>query len=131
MPPRKLDYTPGRMPRSFLLPVLWRLMLAVSLATVSLAPPPALHADAGATAPADAAMPCHGTPGPPVDEAPCEDGCCPMPDCDPSACRVAGSLIAGSASLLPVPMPAVPVARVPSPRLPGMPFGERLRPPIA
>lgn len=112
--------------------ILWRLMLAVSLVMTPLVPLAAQDHDAVTARPETATMPCHESPAaPPVDEAPCDDGCCPMPDCDPGACRLAGSLIAGSAPLLPSPLPAVPIARFASPRTPGAPFGEPLRPPIA
>lgn len=110
--------------------VLWRLMLAVSLVMTPLAPMAAQDHD-GVPASAEAAtMPCHASPAPPVDEAPCDDGCCPTPDCDPGACRLAGSLMAGSTPQLPDHAPAVPVASFSSPRVPGAPFGEPLRPPI-
>lgn len=121
------------MPNVSALSILWRLVLAVSLVLAPLVPMPEQdHDGAVASASAEATtMPCHDMPPPPpASDAPCDDGCCPMPDCDPGACRLAGSLIANGVPVLPHPLPTVPVVTLSSPVLPGIPFGELLRPPI-
>lgn len=114
--------------------IVWRLVLAISLVATPLVPIPAAAHDEGAdaTQTVASAMPCHAMPvPPPADDAPCDDGCCPMPDCDPGACRIAGSLVTGFAPLLPG-MPTVAyVVSFRAPAVPGVPFGEPLRPPIA
>ncbi len=110
----------------------WRLVLAVSLVMAPLVPMAAPDHEGAAASVEAAAMPCHeAAVPPPAADASCDDGCCPMPDCDPGACRIAGSLIATGALMLPSQPPAVPVATFSSPVLPGAPFGEPLRPPIA
>jgi hypothetical protein len=115
--------------------ILWRLVLAISLVTAPLVPTQAAaHQDAsvGTELTAAPAMPCHDLPAaPPAHKAPCDDGCCPMPDCDPSACRMAGSLMAMSAPLLPALPPAAYLVSFRAPAIAGVPFGEPLRPPIA
>ena len=115
--------------------IVWRLLLAISLVSAPLVPMPAGAHDAasvGTALTAAPAMPCHDMPAPPpADETPCDDGCCPMPDCDPGACRMAGSLIAMSAPLLSGPPPAAYLVSFRAPAIAGVAFGEPLRPPIA
>jgi hypothetical protein len=114
--------------------ILWRLVLAISLVAAPLVPMrAAAHDDAMVrTVPTAMKMPCHDMPAPPpADKAPCDDGCCPMPDCDPGACRMAGSLMVTSAPLLPALPPAAYLVSFRAPAIAGVPFGEPLRPPIA
>ena len=88
------------------------------------------EAPAPAEAPAETAA--EETPAPPpADDEPCDDGCCPMPDCDPGACRIAGSLMADVPPMLPALPPATYDVAFDAPAVPGAPLGHLLRPPIA
>ncbi len=117
---------------SIAISIVWRLLLAVSLVVAPLVPTAA--ADPGAPAPeiSAAAMPCHGDAPPPLaGDAPCDDGCCPLPDCDPGACRVLGPLIGALAP----PMAATPAGDSPAILESAAPTkagsAPLLRPPIA
>lgn len=122
------------MTRSFL-HLSWRVLLAISLGVGPW--PPAAWA-ALAAEPAAAAsneMDCHGGGAEPAiptaTEAPCDDGCCPDPGCDPAHCLLMHASMATTAlraSVLPLAAtPAVCTERLGT----GPPVQTLLRPPIA
>ena len=119
--------------RSALFPIVWRLVLTVSLVTAPLAPMAAPeHARLAEAVSVQAPMPCHEIPAPaPVADAPCDDGCCPLPDCDPGACRVPGAMLDLSFALVPAPHSATLMVPAHAGTATGPPAGVPLRPPIA
>jgi hypothetical protein len=117
-----------------ILPLAWRLLLAVSL-VVGPWPPAAWAAVASTAQPAADVMDCHGdqaASAPQADSAPCEDGCCPDPACDPAHCLVLHASIAApplvAASLV---IPAVVLLPRDARLHTGPPLRSLLRPPIA
>ena len=119
-------------------PLLWRVMLAISLVAGPVVPVSAApHGKEIAPEATADGMPCHGDmspepAAPPANKAPpCDDGCCPQPDCDPGACRVAGPLIATFSPLLAAPAPQTPVTTTGATRPPSFAPPPLLRPPIA
>ena len=136
MPPEgpNVTYNGGRMRNPSPLAWLWRAVLAISLVAGPVVPMTAhgaVAAPAVAAEPADA-MPCHGDAPPPSKvDAPCDDGCCPQPDCDPGACRVAGPLLGAFVSLLAVPVLQTNVITSASTPPPEIALPPLLRPPIA
>jgi hypothetical protein len=107
----------------------WRLLLAIALVGSPVMAMP--HTDGGTgLAPVADAMPCHdATPAVQADP-PCDEGCCPQPDCAPANCRVAAPL--ANVSVWVPPMTSRDAhggtweAAIP----PAAPDQEQLRPPI-
>ncbi len=80
-----------------------------------------------------ATMPCHdgmAAAEPPAAGAPCDEGCCPQPDCDLSACLATACLprLVGVSGVRP-PLPLAFPWRLDAP--PSQPIDALLRPPIA
>lgn len=116
----------------------WRVVLAISLVAGPAVPVTAAASSdpvAHAATPAGA-MPCHGDAAPaptpePAKKAPCDDGCCPQPDCDPGLCRVAGSLNTGFVPFVAAPAPQAHVLAWVTLAPPDVALPPLLRPPIA
>ena len=118
--------------RATLPEILWRFLLALALVASPLAPPAASAGNHVEVAATDSSMPSHGDPIPapmPADEVPCEDQCCPQPQCDPTHCRIAVPLPMSVVRTGPLPLPMFDVLPPATPELLAPP-GERLRPPI-
>lgn len=108
----------------------WRLLLAIALVGSPVLAMPPVDAEIHVASVADA-MPCHDATPAMETEPPCDEGCCPQPDCAPANCRAAAPLANVWVSVLPMTPGdahagpwdvAIPAAA---------PVQEQLRPPIA
>lgn len=108
----------------------WRLLLAIALAGAAVVAMPAVDAGAGAPTSVEP-TPCHDEAPDLSAEPPCEDGCCPEPDCAPANCRVPAPVASVVVWLLPKASQAAQAARWEAAIPAQAPDQEQLRPPIA